>query len=125
MGDKVTQGIEQWLSIGSKAVTVLFIPSLWVFHLYLDNRLNARFNDLKDELREEFVKQSDIYSFAKNDALTNFKTKTKSELQNTAAKIHINDAKVDSMQANTNIRLEAIKEDILEIKKILTKAYPQ
>jgi hypothetical protein len=29
------------------------------------------------------------------------------------------------MQANTNLRLEAIKEDISEIKNILTKAYPQ
>ena len=76
-------------------------------------------------MRDEFVNQSEVYSFAKNDVLTNFKTKTNSELQNTAAKIHINDAKVDSMQANTNLRLEAIKEDILEIKNILTKAYPQ
>lgn len=125
MSEKITNGIEQWLSIGSKAVTVLFLPSLWVFHLYLDSHLDKRFEELTEEFKSEFVQQSDAHVFAKNDALVTFKTKTNSELQNIHGKVDINDAKVDAFQANTELRLETIKEDVTEIKNILRKAYPQ
>jgi len=125
MGDKITNGIEQWLSIGSKTVTVLFLPSLWVFHLYLDSHLDKRFEELTKDFKDEFVQQDDSHVFAKNDALTTFKTKTNSELQNLHGKVDINDAKVDAFQANTDLRLETIKEDISEIKDILIRVYPQ
>ena len=125
MGEKITNGIEQWLSIGSKTVTVLFLPSLWVFHLYLDSHLDKRFEELTEDFKDEFVQQNDAHIFAKNDALTTFKTKTNSELQNLHGKVDINDAKVDAFQANTDLRLETIKEDISEIKNILVRVYPQ
>jgi len=125
MGDRAVQGIEQWLSIGSKVVTVLFLPSLWVFHLYLDSHLDKRFEELTEDFKHEFVQQKDAHVFAKNDALVTFKTKTNSELQNLHGKVDINDAKVDAFRANTELRLETIKEDVTEIKNILRKAYPQ
>ncbi len=124
MSEKAIEGIEQWLSIGSKAVTVLFLPSLWVFHLYLDNHLDERFSSLSEEIKNEFVHRKDAHLFASNGEFTTFKTSISSNIQTIDGKVDINAAKVEAHQINIDLRLNAIKEDVGDIKQILNRNYP-
>lgn len=119
MAEIIARNLEQWLSIGSKAVTVLFLPSLWVFHLYLDQHLDARFDEQKKELQDMFILQRDASEFARSNELVVFKSKTNSELQNHEKIIEINEAKAEARIANVDYKLESISEDIREIKELL------
>ena len=107
--------MDSWLSIASKIVPILFVPSLWVFHLYL----GSRFEELRDDLKGEFVQQDDAHVFARSEQLVTFKTKVNTDLQSIDNKVDINQAKADALQANIDLRLDVIKEDVSEIKEIL------
>ena len=75
MSEETVNGIERWLGIASKVTAVLFIPGLFVFNLYFDQKLDERFADQNKALLNKFITHSDADHFVdKGDYSKDFNT---------------------------------------------------